>query len=153
MVTETSPETPSRKDWMGVLARASETDLENFWRLHGQEEDYDFLRRPEIGLVMVRGRAGGTGGRFNLGEMTVTRCAVRLGDGTVGHAYVAGRSQRHAELAAAFDALLQNPDRQEEIADTVITPLKTRYEQAREGRSKKAAATKVDFYTMVRGED
>lgn len=138
---------------MGVLARASETDLEKFWQLHGQEEDYDFLRRPEIGLVMVRGRAGGSGSRFNLGEMTVTRCTVRLADGTVGHGYVGGRNQRHAELAAAFDALLQNPDRQEEIEDAVITPLKTRHTQRREARSKKAAATKVDFYTMVRGED
>ncbi|MCR9214274.1 MAG: phosphonate C-P lyase system protein PhnG [Proteobacteria bacterium] len=153
MALDSSPGDPSRKNWMGILARASETDLENFWQLHGQEEDYDFLRRPEIGLVMVQGRAGGTGGRFNLGEMTVTRCSVRLSDGTVGHAYIAGRNQRHAELAAAFDALLQNPERQEEIEDTVITPLQKRHQQGRDDRSKKAAATKVDFYTMVRGED
>ena len=32
---------------------------------------------------MVRGRVGGTGAPFNLGEMSVTRCSVRLADGSL----------------------------------------------------------------------
>ncbi len=147
----------SRRRWMATLARAATADLEFCWQTHGRKDGrgvgYDFLRRPECGLVMVRGRAGGNGQRFNLGEMTVTRCSVRLGDGTVGHAYVAGRDRRRAELAAAFDALLQTPSRHEDIQSRVIAPLATKYLAARTERSRKAAATKVDFFTLVRGED
>ncbi len=33
---------------------------------------------PRPGMTLVRGRMGGTGSPFNLGEMTVTRCVVRL---------------------------------------------------------------------------
>ena len=142
-----------RQRWMAALARAATADLETHWAAIGADVGYRFLRAPECGLAMVRGRAGGSGGRFNLGEMTVTRCSVRLDDGRVGHAYVAGRDRRHAELAAAFDALLQNPARQAEIAREVIEPLENARAAARCRRSRKAAATKVDFFTMVRGED
>jgi len=103
-------------------------------------------------MVMVRARAGGTGQRFNMGEMTVTRCTVRLDDGTVGHAYVAGRDLRHAELAAVLDALLQNDARREAIEDAVIGPLAAAQQAERASAARKAAATKVDFFTMVRGE-
>ncbi|GAB4376283.1 MAG: hypothetical protein Kow00121_23160 [Elainellaceae cyanobacterium] len=72
---------------------------------------------------MVQGRTGGAGQPFYLGEMTITRCVVRLEtpdleeaiasqfpEGViVGFGYVAGRSHRHAELAALCDALLQHP--------------------------------------------
>ncbi|MAZ02196.1 MAG: phosphonate C-P lyase system protein PhnG [Sneathiella sp.] len=138
---------------MGVLARASVDDLEQHWMREGEGVDYAFLRPPETGLVMTQGRADGTGQRFNLGEMTVTRCAVRLSDGMIGHAYVKGRDRRHAELAAAFDALLQTSSAGEDIQARVIRPLADKFDRAREARSRKAAATKVDFYTMVRGED
>ena len=84
------------------------------------------LRGPEAGLVMVRGRAGGGGSPFNLGEMTVTRCTVRTETGFVGHAYVAGRESRRAELAALVDALMQDPDRCAEIETAVIAPLRSR---------------------------
>ena len=151
--TASNTDIRSRQRWMGVLARAAENELEMHWAAHGQGAEYDVLREPESGLVMVRGRAGGNGQRFNLGEMTVTRCSVRLGDGTVGHAYVAGRDRRRAELAAAFDALLQTPSRHEDIQSRVIAPLATKYLAARTERSRKAAATKVDFFTLVRGED
>tara|TARA_R110000787_G_scaffold193334_1_gene304894 strand:- start:16644 stop:17114 length:471 start_codon:yes stop_codon:yes gene_type:complete len=143
----------ARQSWMGVLARASVDDLEHHWAREGEGVDYAFLRPPETGLVMTQGRAGGTGERFNLGEMTVTRCAVRLSDGMVGHAYVTGRDRRHAELAAAFDALFQTSPAGNDIQARVIRPLADKFDRAREARSRKAAATKVDFYTMVRGED
>ncbi len=142
-----------RQRWMGTLARATTADLEFHWRTHGQGAGYGFLRRPEFGLVMVRGRAGGNGRRFNLGEMTVTRCSLRMDNGTIGQAYVAGRDRRRAELAAAFDGLLQTPSRHDDIQSRVIAPLAMKYLAARDERSRKAAATRVDFFTMVRGED
>ncbi len=103
-------------------------------------------------MAMVRALAGGTGQRFNMGEMTVTRCAVRLDNGTVGHAYVAGRNLRHAELAAVLDAMLQDDSRRTEIEEAVIGPLAAAQQAERATAARKAAATKVDFFTMVRGE-
>ena len=63
----------------------------------GALPDYTVIRGPEGGLVMVRGRAGGGGSAFNLGEMTVTRCTVRTETGFVGHAYIAGRDEQRAD--------------------------------------------------------
>ena len=82
---------------------------------------YTFVRKPEVGLVMVRGRAGGTGMQFNVGELPVARCSVRLDDGTVGHAYVGGRSLRHAEIAAVLDALLQSCEGRGDLETQVVT--------------------------------
>jgi alpha-D-ribose 1-methylphosphonate 5-triphosphate synthase subunit PhnG len=102
---------------------------------------------------MVQGRAGGTGTRFNLGEMTVTRCTVELDDGRLGHAYVGGRNGRHAERAAALDAMLQDPSRRPGLEGGVIAPLRARQEAQRAAATARAAATRVEFFTMVRGEE
>lgn len=102
---------------------------------------------------MVQGRAGGSGKRFNLGEITVTRAAVRLDCGTVGHAYVAGRDKRKAELAAVFDALMQRPGDASSLQHKLIDPLISARRELQERIARKAAATKVNFFTMVRGED
>ena len=102
---------------------------------------------------MLRGRMGATGAAFNLGEATVTRCAVRLRNGTEGHAYVMGRNTAHARLAAVCDALLQGSDISASIAEVVIAPLEAKLQAAHVDASTKAAATKVDFFTMVRGDD
>lgn len=110
-----------------------------------------WLRKPEIGLVMVRGRAGGTGAPFNLGEMTVTRCALQLEDGTVGHGYVQGRDRQHAKRVALVDALLQQESSHDFLMTSIIEPLKARQTEHRLAQSRKAAATKVEFFTMVRG--
>jgi alpha-D-ribose 1-methylphosphonate 5-triphosphate synthase subunit PhnG len=114
--------------------------------------DHALMRAPEIGAVMVQGRAGATGAPFNLGEMTVTRCSVRLSCGTVGHAWVQGRDKDHARRAAVLDALLQT-NAATDLSTRVLTPLQDAAQQARASRAAKAAATKVDFFTMVRGED
>jgi alpha-D-ribose 1-methylphosphonate 5-triphosphate synthase subunit PhnG len=142
--------TQLRRSWMRVLARADQMELEAAWSTLKQKPAYECLRKPQMGLVMVRGRAGGVGAPFNLGEMTVTRCAVRLGDGLVGHAYVAGRSERRAELAAVFDALLQAPHLREKLEAEVILPLREQQESRRVLASRKAAATKVDFFALAR---
>src|SRR5215469_11441022 len=99
----------ARQRWMAVLTRAGSDELSE---LLGTLPAYRVLRGPEAGLVMVRGRTGGGGAAFNLGETTATRCTVRTESGFVGHAYVAGRDERRAELAALADAMLQDPTRQ-----------------------------------------
>ncbi len=120
---------------MSALATAAPADLERVWERLADPPRYTFVRRPEVGLVMVRGRAGGTGLRFNLGEMPVARCSVRLADGTVGHAYVGGRSLRHAELAAVFDALLQERRSRTGAEAEVVAPLVERQEARRRAAS------------------
>ena len=143
----------ARARWMSVLAQAAADDVEAAWRALAEPPAYRLVRGPETGLVMVRGRAGGTGERFNLGEMTVTRCTVELAGGRMGHAYVGGRDGRHAERAAAFDALLQDPGRRPFLEARVIAPLRARQEAQGAAARARAAGTRVEFFTMVRGEE
>lgn len=147
-----APDIEERRQWMGVLAKASPDRLDEFWQDLAEKPDYRCLKGPEIGLAMVRGRAGGTGAPFNMGEMSVTRCVVQIVDGQLGYACVAGRSQRHAELAAVFDALLQDDDRRAALKETIISSLDREWRNRRAKRSAKAASTKVEFFTMVRGD-
>lgn len=147
-----SPDQEARKAWMGLLAKSDAAQLAGLIGRLENLPEFEWLRRPEVGGVMVRGRMGGTGAPFNLGEMTVTRCALRLESGEVGHGYVQGRDKRQAEQAALTDALMQGP-RAAELRETVLTPLEAAQTELRETRAAKAAATKVDFFTMVRGED
>lgn len=146
---DTSPD--QRRTWMGLLARAPADDLALLWAAHGLAPDFEWLRRPEIGMIMLRGRAGATGAPFNLGEMTVTRASLRLGEGTVGHAYVQGRGTDHARIAALIDALMQT-DAAQALQAAILTPLAEAEARRRSIRAAKAAATKVEFFTMVRGE-
>ena len=137
-----------RKDWMGFLAKTPPNALTAIWE--GQEAPaFDWLRRPETGTTMVR---GGTGTPFNLGEVTVTRCALRLATGETGHAYVMGRDKAHAERAALIDALMQT-EAAGDLRRDVLTPLAETRAETRRTRAAKAAATKVEFFTMQRGED
>lgn len=144
------PDTQDRKDWMGLLAKTPPAALAALWET--DTPAFDWLRRPETGTVMVRGRTGGTGAAFNLGEVTVTRCALRLATGETGHAYVMGRDKDHAERAALIDALMQT-DAADSLRETVLDPLADARAEARQTRAGKAAATKVEFFTMQRGED
>jgi alpha-D-ribose 1-methylphosphonate 5-triphosphate synthase subunit PhnG len=139
----------ARRRWMGVLARAKRHELEYAWSQIAQQPTYEWLRQPEVGLVMVQARAGGTGDAFNMTEMSMTRCALRLADGTTGYAYVQGRDIRQAELAAIFDALLQHPDHRPAVGE-VIDRLEAGQVERRREKSLKAASTKVEFFTMVR---
>lgn len=145
-------ESEARKDWMSLLAKSPPARLAALFEAVGGKPGFAWLRPPEIGGVMLRGRMGGTGAPFNLGEMTVTRCALKLDTGEVGHAYVQGRDKAHAKRAALVDALMQT-DRAEALRASILTPLETGMEEAKRARAAKAAATRVDFFTMVRGED
>ena len=145
-----SSDTTSRAATLGLLARAPGARLAT---LLPDLPPFDWLRAPEAGAVMVRGRMGAGGGApFNLGEMTVTRCALRLADGTVGHAVVQGRDRGHATRVAVIDALLQGAAAAR-IEASVLAPLRAEEATRRRVRAEKAAATKVEFFTLVRGED
>lgn len=146
----TNPDT-DRQRWMGLLAQAQPDALER-WSGQAQLPAFDWLRRPETGLVMVRARTGGTGERFNLGEMTITRCVVRTCEGATGVAYVAGRSHRHAELAALADALLQSPDTRSRVQQALLEPLAAMDAERQASRRRKAEATRVEFFTLARAE-
>jgi alpha-D-ribose 1-methylphosphonate 5-triphosphate synthase subunit PhnG len=140
-----------RQRWLAILIRTETDQLEAHWAETGQPP-MTLLRQPETGLVMARGRAGGTGQCFNLGEITVTRCAVQSVEGHVGHGYVAGRDKRRVELVASFDALLQAESRRQALLDRVVEPLAALQAAARAATARKAAATRVEFFTMVRGD-
>ena len=141
-----------RAAWMRLLALSNWQELD---RVAGEfrSAPHNVLRSPETGMVMLRGRMGATGAAFNLGEATVTRCAVKLADGFEGHAYIIGRNGEHALTAAICDALLQKPDTREMIQACVLAPLEQQLIERHMTTASKAAATKVDFFTMVRGDD
>ena len=146
----------ARQRWLAVLAKASLAELEAALEPFAVKIRYRLLRRGETGLVMVRGRIGGSGQPFNLGEMTMTRAAVQLlgaGEGATytGFGHVIGRSPRQAELVALSDALLQDPDWHADVAGVVET-LATRQSAAKAARAASIAASKVDFFTLTRGE-
>src|ERR1700742_1413325 len=151
----TSIPTPEadRARWISSLSLAALDRLEAYWAGLASKPQYRWLRPAESGLVMLRGRAGGDGQAFNLGEMTATRAAVVIEgpEPVTGFGYVAGRSARHAELAALFDALLQDDARRPVLLRDLIAPIEAARHEARAARSAAVAATRVDFTTMVRG--
>ncbi|MDD2880801.1 MAG: phosphonate C-P lyase system protein PhnG [Rhodoferax sp.] len=143
---------PTRPAWLAVLARATLAELEGMAPARSELSQLQSVRPPEIGMVMLRGRIGGTGNPFNLGEASVVRCALRLGDGPLGVSYALGRDKRRAELAALFDAMLQDPQHHDRLQRQVIAPLAVTQAQARGEKQQAVAASKVEFFTFVRGE-
>lgn len=139
-----------RQRWLSVLAKAPGTRLASLWQAVGPIPAYTVLRRPEIGLVMVQGRISGTGAPFCAGEMTVTRAAVRLDSGEMGFGYVRGRDARHAEIVAAVDALGQRAEWVETLEAAIVTPLADEAEARHRLIAARAAATRVDFFTVAR---
>ena len=142
-----------RQAWLAVLARASRIELEAKLELANESLlTLQRVRPAEVGMLMLRGRVGGTGNPFNLGEASVVRCAVRLGNGPLGVAYALGRDKRRAELAAVFDALLQDPQHHDDLQSKLIEPLATAQSQARDQLQGEVATSKVEFFTLVRGD-
>jgi alpha-D-ribose 1-methylphosphonate 5-triphosphate synthase subunit PhnG len=154
----TSVATPSapiagRKAMMGVLSQARTIEIATGLAALGEPLDHVELRPAETGLVMVRGRIGGDGQPFNVGEATVTRAAVRLASGEVGFSYLLGRDRERARLAAVCDALWQNEAKRAAVERHVLAPIRARAESERASQREQTAATRVDFFTLVRGED
>jgi alpha-D-ribose 1-methylphosphonate 5-triphosphate synthase subunit PhnG len=141
----------ARKSWLAVLARAERAKLEEAIAGLSPQPKWRVVKPAESGLAMVRGRAGGTGQQFNIGEMSVARAVVQVEGGAVGVGYVAGRDKRKAELVALLDALLQDGPFADRLKRDLVEPLAEHQAASRQKILSKAAATKVDFFTMVRG--
>ena len=146
-------ENARRRAAMAALAAAPADDLLAVWQAAAISVEAKPLRGPETGLVTLRGRMGGGGAPFNFGEATVTRATVRLATGEVGHAYALGRDREKARISATIDALWQRADMRAAVEDRIIAPLAAKAVQADAQRRAETAATRVDFFTMVRGED
>lgn len=147
------PTQQDRQAWLAVLARTPVNELEHAWAALTPQPAFQVLRPPETGLTQVRARAGGTGQQFNLGEATVARCVVQLESGEIGIGYAMGRDGRQAQLVAVFDALLQDPVQGQALQRDVIAQLAQKQAANKRRSTEATAATKVDFFTMVRGDD
>jgi alpha-D-ribose 1-methylphosphonate 5-triphosphate synthase subunit PhnG len=150
-VTQHNTQQAQRQAAMAVLAHAEAGEIAARLRaipLPGHQD----LRAPENGLVMLRGRVGGDGAPFNLGEATVSRAAVRLSTGEVGFGYTLGRDRQKARMIALCDALVQSDEFADAVESEVIAPLRTEMISERSRTAAETAATRVDFYTLVRGE-
>jgi alpha-D-ribose 1-methylphosphonate 5-triphosphate synthase subunit PhnG len=146
-------ERSERQALMRICAEASEAELEAALAACDGIFAAEDVRPPETGLVMLRGRIGGDGASFNLGEATVTRAVIRLTDGTLGYSYLLGRSARRARLAAIVDALGQNTEYRPGLEAALVVPVQARRDAERAQQREQAAATRVNFFTLVRGED
>jgi alpha-D-ribose 1-methylphosphonate 5-triphosphate synthase subunit PhnG len=150
----TSQAVAARQAWMRLLSRAPLDILEPaLGGFAGPRPQW--LRAPETGLIMAQGRVGGTGARFNLGEVTLTRCALRtdpavISCNAVGVAYVLGGSHRHAELAATADALLQDAACRALLPPQLLAQIEEWLAARRAVRANRARATKVEFFTVAR---
>jgi alpha-D-ribose 1-methylphosphonate 5-triphosphate synthase subunit PhnG len=142
-----------RRAVMAVLAESDAGQIAHLLEALGPLPMCEDLRAPENGLVMIRGRIGGDGAQFNLGEATVSRAVVRLSSGEMGFGYVLGRDRAKARLIALCDALTQTKAYAAALEGKVVAPLRAGLDAQRETRARQVAATKVDFFTLVRGED
>lgn len=150
---EAHPDEVARKQAMDVLASANANELADAWESWTDRPDVAPLRGPETGLVMIRGRMGGGGAPFNFGEATVTRATVSLSNGQVGHAYALGTDKDKVRHAAIFDALWQDEGTRRAVEEHVVAPIRQRLDAQDKQCREETAATRVDFFTMVRGED
>lgn len=153
MSVEASSQTEARRRAMSCFARATKDELQVPLERRWPGLDIVDLKPVETGLVMLRGRMGGEGAPFNLGEATVSRAVVQLADGKRGYGHVLGRDRGRARLAAIADALWQQDDIRGVIEAEIITPVDARLAAERAETRARSAATKVDFFTLVRGED
>lgn len=152
---QTAPdaEFSGRRRCAGLLAGATLKEIRAAWDALADKPEPKPVRGPETGLVMIRGRIGGGGSPFNLGEATVTRATVALPSGTIGHAQGLGTDKQKVRLAAIFDALWQESTSRDFVECSLLAPVETRIAAEDKARAEETAATRVDFFTMVRGDD
>lgn len=141
-----------RQEWMRLLAMAPTQELEIFWDNYQNKPEYQILRQPEVGLAMLKAQSCGNGQPFHFGEIPLSRSAVNIA-GKVGHGYVQGRSTSHALHMAICDALLQDDASRETLEQTLLAPIIQGLNNREKQREAALLKTKVDFFTMVRGED
>ena len=151
MSAQIASDTDPRRLALNALAAADGDALRAAWSNWANPPAFKPVRGPETGLVMVRGRAGGGGAQFNLGEASVSRATIRLDSGEIGHGYCLGRDLDKARLIAVFDALFQRDPAG--VETQVLTPLRANGIAADTKRKAETAATRVNFFTMVRGDN
>jgi alpha-D-ribose 1-methylphosphonate 5-triphosphate synthase subunit PhnG len=151
MIATENDKQAQRKAAMAVLAHSDPAEISGHLDTIALPA-HENLREPENGLVMVRGRIGGDGAAFNLGEATVSRAAVRLSTGEIGFGYTLGRDGEKARMIALCDAMVQSDQFAGLVETRVIAPLRAAISEKRNRKAAEAAATRVDFYTLVRGE-
>ncbi|MEO0636800.1 MAG: phosphonate C-P lyase system protein PhnG [Pseudomonadota bacterium] len=137
---------------MSALALSQAGELKALWSQLDVDPECELIRGPETGLIALRGRMGGGGSAFNFSEATVTRATVRLGDGTVGHSIMLGRDEQKTKLAAVIDAMASSEKWGAQIMQRIIEPLEASQADRDAKLARETAATKVDFFTMVRGD-
>jgi alpha-D-ribose 1-methylphosphonate 5-triphosphate synthase subunit PhnG len=142
----------TRNAAMALLARASRIELETPVARHWPDLRVRELKPAEAALVMVRGCIGGDGAPFNVGEAVVTRCVVEIDGGTRGYSFALGRDHVKARLAAILDALWQDTRMRRLVESEVLAPIAGRVARDRDRAMAETASTKVDFFTLVRGE-
>lgn len=153
MKSEQSKSVKQRQILLSTLAKSSLNDIKHYWQGRLENEEYEVIRQPQTGMVMAVARAGSNGEPFNFGEVTVTRCAIRIKSGETGVAYVRGGNNNHALHIAVLDALAQTTEQHEIIHNEVVKPLQEILLLVKKQKREKAEKTKVEFFTMVRGED
>ena len=146
-------DTSTRQRWMRVLAHSQPAALSGRMNALSLIPDYETLRAPEIGLVQIQARMGGTGERFFAGDATLTRAVIRLSSGTLGYSYLLGRNKQHAEQCAVIDALLQEQTHFQNLMETLIAPLEAERDALINARCAEVNASRVDFFTLVRGDN
>lgn len=143
---------PDRADWLRVLALADPAALQAVAAPVVAEYRFEPLRGPESGLVMVRARIGNQGDRYNLGEVTVTRCTVRhlspSSQTCIGVGHVLGRDEARAACVARLDALLQRPDLAPLLWRDVVEPLRAQRAERLHDERARTEASRVRFFTL-----
>ncbi len=144
----------TRQRWMLALAHSRADTLSKQLKALKLAPEYELIRAPEVGLMQIQARMGGTGNRFFAGDTTLTRAVVRLAvSGTLGYSYLLGRNKHHAEQCAVIDALLQEPEHFHTLMEALIAPLEAEREAKISARCAEVNTSKVDFFTLVRGDN
>ena len=146
-------DTAQRQKWMAVLAHSLPQELAALWAEQKLNPEYQVIRQPETGLVQIQARMGATGQRFFAGDATLTRAVVQLTNGTYGYSYISGRDKAHAERCAVIDALMQEQVQFRTLQETLIAPLAANREQRLAARRPQINSSRVDFFTLVRGDN
>ena len=148
----TTDKKSQRQQNLSVLAKASLATMLEYWQQINVDATFEFLKKPEVGMAMVRAQAGAGCENFNMGEMTMTRCVIRLDSDEIGYGFVAGRSKKKSELIAVIDACWQKDSLQKIIEEKIIEPLYALQVNRAQKTSENTKTSKVNFFTMVRGE-
>jgi alpha-D-ribose 1-methylphosphonate 5-triphosphate synthase subunit PhnG len=139
----------ARQAWLGVLVRVPADAM-----IEAAEQfdfDVETLKSPEIGMLMTDARIHATGSGFHLGEVTLTRCVLKDTLGHLGYGQILGRNTKQALAIARFDLALQRQDTAPR-AEELLAGWREEIAALDAMQDERVEATRVDFFTMVRGD-